>query len=177
LRPISVRKLENRARQELGRRTRAVVVGLLILAIFSVVLVVAPLFVLLAALIHWAMARRLQARGVLVPAAITDSSGNPAGFEHSGQAWANEGKMLQHVGEDEVAEAFGYAHQLALALGRFVPAVIVHYSFESRGRTYRVGKYMFSDEAFQTDDEGKMWALVDPAYPRFNHWLVTSRRA
>lgn len=170
-----MRKTETRARQELGGRTRAAVVGLLLLAIPSIVFVVAPLFFLIVALVHWLLARRLRSRGILVPAAITDSSGNPAAFVNAGEAWAGEQGALERLGDEDVAMAFGFAHQLALGLGRFVPAVIVHYTFESRGRRYRVGKYMFAQERFQTDDEGRMWALVDPAYPRFNHWLVSSR--
>lgn len=165
------------ARRELPRRSRAAVAGLSLLAIPSVVFVVAPVFFLLAALIHWALARRLESRGILVPAAITDSSGNAAAFEDASEAWTNERGRLQPIGDEDAAAVFGYAHRLALVLGRFVPAVIVHYQFESRGRRYRVGKYMFADERFHVDDEGRSWALVDPAYPRFNHWLVSSRRA
>lgn len=163
-----------RARQELGQRTGAAVRGFFLLAIPTTVLVVAPLFFLLIALVHWLLARRLQARGVLVPARITDSSGNPSGFSDAGEAWMAEQNVLRHIGDGDVSDAFGFAHQLTLFLGRIAPAVIVHYEFESRGRRYRVGKYMFTQERFQTDDEGRMWALVDPVYPRFNHWLVSS---
>lgn len=175
MRPTCPKRTAAEARRELPRRSRAAVAGLLLLAIPSVVFVVAPVFFLLAALIHWALARRLESRGILVSAAITDSSGKMAAFGDANEAWTSELGRMQPVGDEDAAEVFGYAHQLALVLGRFVPAVIVHYQFESRGRRYRVGKYMFADEQFHVADDGRWWALVDPDYPRFNHWLVSSR--
>lgn len=175
MRPSSTRSIEALARRELQARSRAAVIGLALLAIPSILFVVAPLFLLLAAVVHWALARRLERDGLLVPATVTDSSGKAARFEDASEAWGREGDALQHLDDDDVAEAFGLAHQITLVLGRFVPATIVHYRFELGGRRFRVGKYMFTGERFHADEEGRAWALVDPALPRINHWIVSSR--
>jgi hypothetical protein len=61
-------------------------------------------------------------------------------------------------------------------LGYLIPGNLVQYHFELDGKTYEVGKYMFTWERPYTDQEGQAWALVDRSSPRRKHWLCSIDR-
>ena len=61
-------------------------------------------------------------------------------------------------------------------LGHFIPCNLVQYHFKLKGKTYEVGKYMFTWEQPYVDEDGCVWALVDPNRPRSKHWLCSTFR-
>jgi hypothetical protein len=58
-------------------------------------------------------------------------------------------------------------------LGYLIPSNLVQYHFELDGKTYEVGKYMFTWEKPYADEDGRLWALVDRSSPRRSHWLCS----
>jgi hypothetical protein len=66
--------------------------------------------------------------------------------------------------------------QTMRTLGHFIPSNLVQYHFELNGKTYKVGKYMFTWEKPYADEDGRAWALVDPSSPRMRHWLCSTDR-
>ena len=160
-----------RARDWLLRRGARGFFGLLAMSIpmYALGLVASVSFVLMAALFLLKY-RLLARRGVLVPVRMK------AHYADAAEAWRDESKMLGCGGTVEahaVNGAFRLAAAVPILLGRILPCAIVHYSFEFNGRTYKVGKYMFSTEAVSYDETDCPWALIDPNWPRLNHWLVT----
>ena len=139
-------------------------------------LVFPPLGILIAifAILYRKVARALIKKGVFVPAVPINSFGKVSEHTTAADAWEEDSKMAP-TGNRNVDRAFSTANQVALSVGEFAPAVIAHYQFDLKGKTYRVGKYMFTGDTFFKDDTGWHWALAHPKYPRFNNWLVSIR--
>ena len=66
--------------------------------------------------------------------------------------------------------------QIMRSLGYLIPSNLVQYHFELNGKTYEVGKYMFTWEKPYADEDGRAWALADPGRPRMRHWLCSTNR-
>lgn len=165
--PPSPPSIDRQARDWLRQRNEAAFRGFLILAVPSILFAVAPLFCVLVAFFHRFFGARLARNGLLVPATLLRTGSTDAGTE-----WKQETDAMIEQIPEEGADVVSFASDIAAFAGRLVPAVLVHYEFRVGGKSYRVAKYMFTDEAFYRDEDGRPWALVDRRHPRFQHWLV-----
>jgi hypothetical protein len=166
---------ERDARAWLRERSDAAFRGSLLLAVPSIVFAVAPIFFVGIALFHRFFGRRLAERGVLLPAKLVTHGGSPFDYRDAASAWKQETQGMTEQMPEEASGVVELASDVAAFAGRLVPAVLVHYEFQYRGRRYRVAKYMFTAEKFYRDEETRLWALVDERHPRFLHWLVSRR--
>jgi hypothetical protein len=167
------------ARKWLERRTEEAVRSYLWASLVAVVFVFAPVVFGIAAWLVRRGGRALSERGVLVPARLVEYAGDGSSSSAAETA-GTQANVLPGLSTDVAAigveQAFRGANVLLIALGRYLPACIVHFEFELAGRRLRGHHYMFSDERFFRDERGQLRALVDPKSPRLVSWLVSRRQ-
>ena len=165
-------ELDHEARDWLKKRTQASFVGLAIAGVISIITIGGPFAFAIIALWQHFGSRRLTESGQLVKARLIDPLGSPMEYRTPAEAWKGNSFRSGSSGDDEIGGALDFAGEIILALGRFIPAVLVSYAFSYRGRWHQVNKCMFTTETFYRDESSQAWALIDPDRPKLNHWLV-----
>ena len=142
---------------------------MVILAVATIPLVLAPVFFLLCGFFYQQKARYLIKKGQFREVTFGES-----GDWCPRDASACSRREGLDFGDTEYGEMMHAAQDIASGISGLVPSVIVRFNLENRGTKLATGHYMFGDEVFYRDENtGSCWALVNPAKPRRQSWLVS----